>query len=350
MTKLAGVENKTGYWTLDSLPKVEVAITHDGPFHADDLLCGYLINKIYPKARLVRTRDEKVIKQGDLVFDVGGTCAVAKLRLDHHLKKGPPRRTDQTPFASIGLFWLVFGEYYCRTIAQQHGVDSMQIAELVMDEFLIPIEAADNSEFFGRVSIGKSQVKKQVTSFNRYLSLFNGHEILDEDLSHDSTEVRFIKAAEVAGEFLENAIRHAAAILLAKSFLNDSYQSGQILVLQKYCEWFRFIYKDQKYSDIRFVVTPYSRESDSWSIQPVRSRAPGLLPKNWAGLDGKDLNEMTGLHGALRCLEHRKNMFVSSSSGSEGMQNAISYANLACDMPFESDDDDFGDVLELDLS
>ena len=48
--------------------------THDGPFHADDVMAFALIRTFLdPEARVVRTRDPARIAAADIVADVGGT-------------------------------------------------------------------------------------------------------------------------------------------------------------------------------------------------------------------------------------------------------------------------------------
>ena len=53
---------------------VETLITHSGSFHADDRLAFSALSLLYPKARLLRTRDAQVISAANgkaIVFDVG---------------------------------------------------------------------------------------------------------------------------------------------------------------------------------------------------------------------------------------------------------------------------------------
>ena len=51
-------------------------VTHNGSFHADDVFACALLALVLEnedeKFEVIRTRDEKIIKEGDFVFDVGG--------------------------------------------------------------------------------------------------------------------------------------------------------------------------------------------------------------------------------------------------------------------------------------
>ncbi len=73
--------------------------THDGCFHADEVLACYLLKQlpVYKDAKIVRyvfiyllfcyffrTRDMSVIVKCDIVVDVGGIYDASKHRYDHH--------------------------------------------------------------------------------------------------------------------------------------------------------------------------------------------------------------------------------------------------------------------------
>jgi len=51
-------------------------VTHDGSFHTDDVFaCAVLtmmLGKEGKEYEIIRTRDEKIIQNGEYVFDVGG--------------------------------------------------------------------------------------------------------------------------------------------------------------------------------------------------------------------------------------------------------------------------------------
>jgi len=48
------------------------AVTHDGPFHADDVFADAVLRAALSEVQLTRSRDTAVIASADLVFDVGG--------------------------------------------------------------------------------------------------------------------------------------------------------------------------------------------------------------------------------------------------------------------------------------
>jgi uncharacterized UPF0160 family protein len=90
-------------------------VTHGGNFHPDDVFSLAVLKTVFKDKNLniIRTRDEKIIKEGDYVFDVGGIYDESKNRFDHHQEGGAGRRENNVPYASIGLVWKKFGEEVC---------------------------------------------------------------------------------------------------------------------------------------------------------------------------------------------------------------------------------------------
>lgn len=61
-------------------------VTHDGPFHADDVFADAVLRAALGDIHLVRSRDPAVIDSADLVFDVGSEHDPAAHRYDQHCK------------------------------------------------------------------------------------------------------------------------------------------------------------------------------------------------------------------------------------------------------------------------
>lgn len=56
--------------------------THSGIFHCDEILACFMLQQLpkYEKARIVRTRDEAILKDCDIVVDVGSAYEPEKFR------------------------------------------------------------------------------------------------------------------------------------------------------------------------------------------------------------------------------------------------------------------------------
>lgn len=90
--------------------------THDKRFHVDDvgaisLLCSYY-NQKEIKVRLIRSRDPEMLKQADILVDVGGIYDPSINRFDHHQKECNEIFTPnyRVPLSSIGMVWKHIGK------------------------------------------------------------------------------------------------------------------------------------------------------------------------------------------------------------------------------------------------
>lgn len=85
-------------------------VTHSGGFHADELLSSVVLTRLFPKARIMRTRDVTwTIPAPDrVIYDVRRDHDPERLIFDHH-QKSLPLRGDGQPYSSFGLIWRHFG-------------------------------------------------------------------------------------------------------------------------------------------------------------------------------------------------------------------------------------------------
>ncbi len=79
-------------------------VTHSGGFHADELLSSVILTRLFPEARIVRSRAPKWITPGTdrVIYDVGGIYDAEAQIFDHH-QRGAPLRDDGQPYSSFGL-------------------------------------------------------------------------------------------------------------------------------------------------------------------------------------------------------------------------------------------------------
>ncbi|MEK1870758.1 MAG: MYG1 family protein, partial [Ensifer adhaerens] len=74
-------------------------VTHSGGFHADELLSSVILTRLFPEARLVRSRASEWLKPGAdrIIYDVGGQYDAGAGLFDHH-QRGAPVREDGQPY------------------------------------------------------------------------------------------------------------------------------------------------------------------------------------------------------------------------------------------------------------
>ncbi len=88
-------------------------VTHSGGFHADELLSSVILTRLFPQARIVRSRASEWITPGAdrIIYDVGGAYDAEAGIFDHH-QRGAPLREDGQPYSSFGLIWKHYGHDY----------------------------------------------------------------------------------------------------------------------------------------------------------------------------------------------------------------------------------------------
>ena len=104
-------------------------ITHDGMFHADDILSTALLTLVFGYHKVIRTSsNDVVIEDDDIIYDVGGG------KFDHH-QIGAEVRDNGIPYAAFGLLW--------REYSPKLGIHPWA-AELMDKEFVSLIDETDN--------------------------------------------------------------------------------------------------------------------------------------------------------------------------------------------------------------
>lgn len=119
-------------------------VTHSGGFHADELLSSVVLTRLFPQARLVRSRaPEWITPDADrIIYDVGGAYDAEKCIFDHH-QRGAPLREDGQPYSSFGLIWKHFGRDYLATSGIPE--DHVETLHASFDAgFVLPVDLVDN--------------------------------------------------------------------------------------------------------------------------------------------------------------------------------------------------------------
>ena len=125
-------------------------ITHDGPFHADEVFGVAILDMHYQTVPVVhRTRDplqwaqvrEYAHKRGVPVFmlDVGRECRPEEGLFDHHQPEGAGARPNGIPYATAGLLWRSYGTIIMRRM----GARNPEAAALAVDTKLFAAIDAD---------------------------------------------------------------------------------------------------------------------------------------------------------------------------------------------------------------
>ena len=280
-------------------------VTHDGNFHADDVFSIAALKCIFPAFNLIRTRNNEIIEKADIVLDVGGAYDPDAGRFDHHQRGGAGAREDGTPYSSFGIIWKKYGVQIC---AGNEAVAASVDAGLVST-----IDAIDCGYVKGVI---------EGITLSQTISMFNP--TWQEDGDFDAA---FEEAVTFATRVLKRFIASADGGLSAKAIVAkaiDDAQDPRIIVLQKYTPWKRTVHALAEQA--LYVV--YPSQSGQWRIQTVPVELGSFedrksLPTAWAGLNGAELQQATGLDDAMFC---HNGLFI---AGCESFENTMKMATMA---------------------
>ncbi|WP_237267616.1 MYG1 family protein [Sulfitobacter alexandrii] len=272
-------------------------VTHSGGFHADELLSSVVLTRLYPDARLIRSRDaEWITPSADrIVYDVGRQYAPDAQIFDHHQLPGP-MRPDGRPYSSIGLIWAHYGRAYLRALdVPESAVEQVHAA--VDSDFVLPVDLMDN----GALDPGSAGFLSELT----LPVLLETLKPEFDDRSPAADDAAFAAALPVARTFLEAAVKGRAAKQRAAAMVHAAIVGAgrsQVLELPMGMP-FRDAIAEAGADHLLFVVHP--RDTD-WAITGIRKDADSFalradLPAHWAGLTGPELAQASGVPGARFC-------------------------------------------------
>lgn len=287
--------------------QTQVIATHNGNFHADDVFAVAALKSIFPSVELIRTRDLDVIAKADIVLDVGGIYDAEKGRFDHHQKGGAGARENGIPFSSFGLIWQQYGVEIC--------AGNKEVAHSLDKNLVSTIDAIDCGHVEG-VATG--------ISLSQTISMFNP--TWEEDGDFDAC---FDEAVAFASRLLARFIASARGGVNAKAIVASAIEKAadpRVIVLEKYTPWKTTVLNLSQ--DALFMV--YPSQTGQWRIQTVPVELGSFedrkkLPAPWAGLSGKELQDVTDLDDAMFC---HNGLFI---AGCESFENTMKMAAMALD-------------------
>jgi uncharacterized UPF0160 family protein len=272
-------------------------VTHSGGFHADELLSSVILIRLFPKARLIRSRAPEWITPGvdRIIYDVGGTYDAERRIFDHH-QRGAPLREDGQPFSSFGLIWKHYGRDYLAAMGLPEA--HIEAVHASFDaSFVLPVDLVDN----GALSPSVAGLLAGLT----LPALLETLKPVFDEPDPDAEDRSFHSALEIARRFTEASIGRSDAKLRAEALVRQAIEDtgqGRILELPMGMPFRPAVVKAGA-DHLMFVVHP--REND-WCLTGIRRADEGFelradLPAAWAGLTNRDLEAACGVDGATFC-------------------------------------------------
>ncbi|NP_001155657.1 MYG1 protein-like [Acyrthosiphon pisum] len=295
--------------------------THSGIFHCDEAFGSYMLQLLFPDLEIIRTRDEKLLAECDIVIDVGGVYDHSKRRYDHHQRSFDhsmstliPNAKWTTKFSSAGLVYLHYGHDVLKTIiASDVPEDKLNtIYSKVYESFVQEIDAIDNG----------IPICEGVPKYNIHTHLSSRVGNLNKKWNHvgkfDDMEA-FKKAMQlIKCEFEETVLYAYQTWLPARSLVIDAlekryqtHKSGRVIEFSTPCPWKEhyFVLEEELGEDllpkIDYVIFEDS-SNETWRIQciPITPHSFTLrrpLPKSWWGIRDDQLSTISGVEDCIFC-------------------------------------------------
>ena len=295
----------------------EFLVTHSGGFHADELLSSVILTRLFPNARIVRSRALEWITAGAdrIIYDVGGSYDAAAQIFDHH-QRGAPLRDDGQPFSSFGLIWKHYGLDYLAAL-DIPDVDVAAIHASFDGSFVLPIDLMDNGALSPTGPLAGLTLPALLETLKPAF----------DETDPEADDRSFHAALAIARSFVEARIARSAAKLRAESLVHQAIvAAGDSRILELPMGMpFRPAILKAKAERLLFVVHP--RDKD-WCLTGIRRFDEGFelradLPAAWAGLTNGDLEAASGVSGASFCHNGR---FIAAARTREA---ALALAEIA---------------------
>jgi len=279
------------------------ASTHDGRFHADEIFALAVLNLFYSDLEIIRSRDENVYKNTDIIVDVGYAYDPGNLIFDHHQRSFSLQRESGIPYASFGLVWKQYGELLCGSSETSEYIDSVIVQSIDADDNGIDIYETkiDETGFHTLSDIIESFVPRYV----------------DDD---DNVQKGFDRALNFATFYMKRQIKLAKELFeVALPNIRNAIKVAKdprILIFKKFDKtWLNFISRESE--EALFVIFPTHRKT--WAIRSIPKKGKKfeyckLLPAEWGGRQ-KDFAGISDVHDALYC---HNGCFLAEAKSLEG--------------------------------
>ncbi|WP_138470778.1 MYG1 family protein [Poseidonocella sp. HB161398] len=287
-------------------------VTHSGGFHADEVFSTVILTRLFPEAEIVRSRAPDWIAPAEdrIIYDVGGLYDPEAGIFDHH-QRGAPLREDGAPYSSFGLVWKHFGrDYLAASGVPEAHVDPVHAS--FDTGFVLPVDLVDN----GALNLSEAGALSGMTLPGLIESL---KPVFDD--TDPEAEIRaFRQAVEIARAFIEARIARSAAKRRAEVLAEEAVKAaGDSHVLELPMGMpFRPAVIKAGADHLLFVVTP---RGGDWTLGGIRLNDDGFeqradLPAAWAGLNGAELEAVSGVEGAIFCHNGR---FIAAAKSREAV-------------------------------
>lgn len=263
-------------------------ITHSGTMHADEVFSTAFLDMYLGDVKVYRTNyiNHDKVQENTLIYDVG------RGKYDHHQPDAEKRENDIT-YCSFGLIWREFGKDFLK----KYDIEYIDEVWSGIDKDLVEyIDADDNGQF------PKIEAPYKVKTLPGIIKIFNP----SYDSGEDESE-QFLLACNLAKMILKEEILYINGKVMAEKSLVEELKDitdEKYVILDKFLPYEDTILGDEKYNNLLFVAYPSNRGGYAIKVIPksLEDKTPRQnFPEEWAGLEGEELEQISGIEGLTFC-------------------------------------------------
>lgn len=305
-------------------------VTHNGQFHADEVLACGIMKCIYPECIIVRSREEEIINKADIVIDVGKQYSPTNNRFDHHQEQCNEvfAGNYMIPMSSVGMIFKTYGKIFIETEFKNEIVTmtSNMIDELINNTykmFILEIDAIDNG-------ISNANDKYIInTNLSTTISKMNTKDIFSSQ--QDQMFVEAMRYAIITFKIhvkclIDKQLQLVQDYITIDTSMTNRTRYGstnEILVIETDCtNWLYCIRqcenKNNESGIIKFII--YKSE-DKWRVRSMPANKPFENRKNIIALESIKQNDLKNSIVFIH-----KARFI---AGTEDLNSAIKLAQIS---------------------
>lgn len=263
-------------------------ITHSGTFHADEVFASAFLEMYLGDVSILRTNNVDTTKsEGKMIYDVG------RGKFDHH-QNDALKRDNGITYCSFGLLWKEYGKDFL----EKRGIELVdRVWEMLDKDFVEGIDADDNGVFPQVIANFKIKTVPGI------IKLFNPSFQAEQEES-----IQFEKACHLAKTILEEEIYYINGKAYAEEqildLLDDMEEGSKYLILPTFLPYEETILGEEKANSIMFVAYPSNRGGYAIKTVPKSNDDKSNrmdFPEEWAGLEGEELERVSGIPGLVFC-------------------------------------------------
>lgn len=262
-------------------------ITHSGTMHTDEVFATAFLDLYKKDITLIRLPqiDIDKIEKDVLIYDIG------RGKYDHH-QEDAKTRENGIKYSSFGLLFQEFGKDYLKQLKIE---DVEEVFNTIDKELVEGIDAVDNGVF------PEINANFKVKTLDDIIKACNPSFGSNQDENE-----QFIKAVGIAKIIFQEIIHNIVGKVKAKKIILQKLKVTEkdYLELEEYIPYEETILKNEEGNHILFALYPSNR--GGWGIKTIKKSTEDKtdrlsFPENWAGLENKELEKITGIKDVTFC-------------------------------------------------